>query len=129
MATNLYVKVLTTFEVATDSDNTDKRANWSEYVTEATSGSNASKSTAGKTAIADAGTLNVAFGPVTTAKYVFVKSDRQVTLQFNGDSNGVAIGVAADKPGFLGIPTSCTSLSITNASGAEAEVEYELVGV
>lgn len=129
MATNNYVKILTTFQVGADQDLTDALANWSEYVTEATTGSNASKISSGKTSIADSGSLSVPFGEVTTARFLWVKTDRQVTLKFNGASTGFLLGTAAAAGGFIGIPTSCTSLTIENASGAAVEVFYELVGV
>jgi hypothetical protein len=129
MATNNYVKILTTFQVASDQVLTDARANWSEYVTEATTGSNAAKISSGKTSIADSGSFSVPFGAVTTAKYLWLKTDRQVTLKFNGASTGFLLGTAAAASGFMGIPTSCTSLTVENGSGAAVEVEFELVGV
>lgn len=129
MATNKYVKITTTFQMGSDQDLVDARANWSESVAETPTGSNAAKVSSGETTIADSGSLSVPFGEVTTARYLWVKTDRQITLKFNGASTGFLLGTAAAVGGFMGIPTSCTSLTIENASGAVAEVAYELAGV
>lgn len=126
---NKYVKIATTFQAGESSSLADARANWSEDVTEATTGSKAPLRNAGDATIADSGSLSVGFGSVTTAHYVFVKSSRQVTLKFNGDSNGILLGHTAASGGFVALATAVTSLAITNASGDSADVVFELYGV
>lgn len=125
-----YVQIDATFKVAADSSLSDTRANWSESSSHATTGSYGDKEASGRYSIADAATVALAFGPVTTAHYVLIKSDRQVTVKLNGDSTGFALGTTSASGSFVVIPaTSVTSISITNASGAAATLDYELVGV
>lgn len=126
----LYVKSNVTFQVASDSSLNDARANWAETSTHATTGSYADTEIGTTYTIADSATQVIAFGPITTAHSLFIKSDRQVVLKFNGDSTGVTLGDAAAVGGFCVIAGgSNTSLSITNSSGASASVDVQLVGV
>ena len=126
----LYVKVATTYQVATDSNLADARANWSESSTHATTAAFADRNTSGNYSVADSGTQAIAFGPVTTAHYVLLKTDRQVTVKFNGDSTGFTLGTAVTTGGSFALSdVSITSISIVNASGAAASIDYELVGV
>lgn len=126
----LFVKSTATFQVAADSNLNDTRANFSEDYTHGTTGSKADRNTSGRYTVAASGTQAIAFGPVSTAHSVFIKSDRQVTVKLNGDSTGFPISHTEVSEGYFVLPsTNVTSISVVNNGSATAIVDYELVGV
>lgn len=69
------------------------------------------------------------FGQLTTAHTVYITSNREISVKFNGSSVALPIGRANTKKGGLCIQeTSITSLSLTNNSGEDAEVYVCLAG-
>lgn len=126
----LYVKSTATFQAASDSNLNDARADWVESYTHATTDTKADRNASGRYTVAASGTQAIAFGPVTTAHSVFIKSDRRVTVKLNGDSTGFAISHTEGSEGYFVLPsTNVTSITVVNNGSATATVDYELVGV
>jgi hypothetical protein len=71
------------------------------------------------------GSSNVAMslGPLTTAYSVAIVSDQVITIKVNGSSD--ALTLRANEP--IVLPT-VTSLTVSNASGSTAKVQYIAVG-
>lgn len=69
------------------------------------------------------------FGGVTTARALFILSDRQISFRFNG-TEVVVLGHTAGEPAWIFMPaTTMTSLSLDNASGEAATVHVVIAGV
>ena len=69
---------------------------------------------------------SVGLGGVTTADVVYLKSDQQLTINFNS-SSGTDITIDANRPALL-TGTSVTALYVSNASGSNANVDIKFWG-
>lgn len=126
----LYSAFSATIKLAIDSTLAQLLASRSISVTESDA-SEIEEATIHHMEVADA-TVDSAvnLGGLTTCKQLFIIADRQVSVKINGGDTGVPIGHTATEGGSLCLPaTSITSLSISNASGATANVDFIMSGV
>lgn len=78
-----------------------------------------------------AGASNVAMslGGVTTAGFLLVASDQDITVKLNGGSEAIAIKKGAGGRGMLYLEGAITSLTISNAGSSDALVLLAAAGV
>ena len=62
-------------------------------------------------------------GRITTCKYIYIESDKDVTVKFNSTSN------TGYSTRFILINTSATSIYVSNSSGQVANVKVILLGI
>jgi hypothetical protein len=68
----------------------------------------------------------ISMGGVTTASFIYCKSDQTITLNFNS-SSGTNVAVTENRP-LLITGTSVTAIYASNASGSSANVTMLIAG-
>jgi hypothetical protein len=68
----------------------------------------------------------ISMGGVTTASFLYIKSDQTITINFNSNT-GTNISILANKP-FLASGCAVTAIYASNSSGANANTTMVIAG-
>lgn len=79
------------------------------------------------TAITDQSLIDIGTGGLTTINAFMIMSDQAISVKFGAAGANVAVALVANAPLCLA-GLSLTALSLSNASGNTAQVDYALAG-